>query len=143
MSTRANGRQVTLKAHSGFSEQSPSAQSGVSRDVAGSVKRHNMPCDVSQGVYRKPRTGEKRARRKPLRIDKLPAAVKDAIVAARNAGETWKETARIASACAGVKLAPSSVQRWHDIRIEQAGEANVLLRKIAALLECILEEVRR
>jgi len=114
--------------------------------------QHGLPEGVSGGsdlplekksTYRHPRSGEARKHRKPLSIDRLPATVKDAIIGARAAGETWKETARIASACAGMTLAPSTLQRWFDLRVQQPGEAVVLLRTIVRLLENILAEVRR
>jgi hypothetical protein len=101
---------------------------------------------TSAAKYRKPLTGEKRKSRMPLRIDKLSAEVKRTIIDARAAGETWKETAAMASAASGLHLAPSVVQRWYDLRIEQpASESGFpvhLLHKIVALLELILAEVR-
>ncbi|HWF02271.1 MAG TPA: hypothetical protein VHA06_01215 [Candidatus Angelobacter sp.] len=94
---------------------------------------------------RHPRIGEKRKHRKPLRIDSLTADVKETIVAARCAGMTWAKTAEVASAKAGVRLSHSSVQRWHDLRIEQplkdAGDVAPLLREIIALLKSRLPAV--
>jgi hypothetical protein len=69
--------------------------------------------------YRPPRTGEKRAVRQPLKIDKLAQAVRDAILKARADGATWEETAEAASKLNGENLAPSVVHRWYDLRVEQ------------------------
>ncbi|HKW74852.1 MAG TPA: hypothetical protein VJN64_04945 [Terriglobales bacterium] len=94
----------------------------------------------------RPRTGEPRRQRKPLRIDRLPQSVKDVIVAARESGETWVHTAQLASAAAGIRLSPTTVQRWHDLRIEQPrkeeGSVSALLRRTIKLLEDIREAVR-
>jgi hypothetical protein len=69
--------------------------------------------------YRPPRTGEKRAVRQPLKIDKLGQEVRDAILKARADGKTWEETAEAASKWNGEKLAPSVVHRWYDLRVAQ------------------------
>jgi hypothetical protein len=95
--------------------------------------------------YRKPRTGEKRAHRMPLRIDGFPADVKAVIVESRAAGLSWSKTAEAASAKAGKHLAATTVQRWHDLRIEQP-QNNVsaivpLLREIIDLLRSRLPAV--
>lgn len=112
----------------------------------GQVKLHNgLPEGVSEGseqAYRHPRTGEQRKYRMPLRIDRLPAQVKQAIIAARAGGETWKATAALASSAAGVSLSPSVCQRWYDLRVEQKDSAVPLLRKIISLLEQLLQAVR-
>jgi hypothetical protein len=96
-------------------------------------------------VYRAPRTGERRKHRKPLRIDRLPAQVKSTIIEARAAGETWKNTAAMASAASGLRLSPSVVQRWHDLRVEQprnTGDIAPLLREILDLLKSRLPAVQ-
>jgi hypothetical protein len=89
--------------------------------------------------------GEPRRCRQPLRIDKLPAEVREAIITARSAGQTWKQTADAASAKAGIKLSPSLVQRWYDLRVEQpqhdAEAIGVSLRKVERLLEQVLAAV--
>ncbi|MFL6313886.1 MAG: hypothetical protein ACJ71W_17450 [Terriglobales bacterium] len=81
----------------------------------------------------------------PLRIDKLPAEVKSAIIDARAEGRTWKETAHAASAIAGCTLHASMVQRWYDLRIEQpqndASAIAPLLREIIDLLKSRLPAV--
>jgi hypothetical protein len=69
--------------------------------------------------YRPPRTGEKRAVRQPLKIDKLAQEVRNAILKARADGKTWEETAEAASKWNGEKLAPSVVHRWYDLRVAQ------------------------
>jgi hypothetical protein len=99
----------------------------------------------SREGYRHPRVGEKRQSRQPLRIDKLPAEVKSAIIDARADGMTWKEAADAASAKAGLRLSPTTVSRWYDLRVEQprredtATETSQL--KIITLLESILAAV--
>ncbi|MBZ5703252.1 MAG: DUF3486 family protein [Acidobacteriia bacterium] len=69
--------------------------------------------------YRRPRTGEERSVRQPLKIDKLSQEVRDAILKARAEGCTWEETAEWASKKAGEPLAISVVHRWYDLRVEQ------------------------
>ncbi len=73
--------------------------------------------------YRRPRTGEKRRTRQPLKVDKLPQEVREAIQKARAAGATWAETAEAAAKVAArLKISfPSedAVRRWYDLRIEQ------------------------
>ena len=91
--------------------------------------------------YRPPRTGELRKSRKPLRIDRLPQSVKDVIISARAAGETWQRTAEMASSAAGQRLPETTVQRWHDLRIDQQS-MSAALREIIGLLKSILEAVR-
>lgn len=92
--------------------------------------------------YRQPRTGEPRKHRHPLRIDRLPEAVKEVIIAARAAGETWKRIAEMASAAAGISLPRTTIQRWYDLRIEQQS-TGAALREIIALLKSILQAVSR
>lgn len=90
--------------------------------------------------YVRPRKGEKRQQDKPLKVDRLPAEVRDAIQKARVAGRTWAETTEAAAAAAAkLKVAPPSegaVRRWYDQRIEQVQKevmANAALaRGIAA-----------
>jgi|SRR5581483_1068171 hypothetical protein len=69
--------------------------------------------------YRRPRTGEARKVRQPLRIDSLPQEVRDEILAARAAGKTWEETAERASQKAGERLPVMTVHRWYDLRVDQ------------------------
>jgi hypothetical protein len=77
--------------------------------------------------YRPPRTGEKRAVRQPLKIDKLEQPVRDAILKARAEGKTWEETAEFASKAAEESLAISVVHRWYDLRVAQV-QREVLLQ---------------
>jgi len=103
--------------------------------------------DQASGTYRHPRLGEKRKHRKPLHIDRLSAEVKDAIIAARDAGQTWKEAADNASLKAGVRLSVTNVQRWYDLRIDQpekeAQAKNASRREIVTLLNQILSAVSK
>jgi hypothetical protein len=92
-------------------------------------------------TYRSPRIGEARKHRKPLRMDRLPQKVKDLIIAARQAGETWQRTSEMASAAAGMRLPHTTVQRWYDLRIEQQS-TGAALREITGLLKSILAAVR-
>src|SRR5882757_422080 len=69
--------------------------------------------------YKRPKTGEQRETRQPLRIDKLSEEVREEILNARAAGKTWEETAECASKKAGESLAASVVHRWYDLRVEQ------------------------
>lgn len=69
--------------------------------------------------YVRPRTGEKRETRQPLKIDSLAEDVRKAIQKARADGKTWEETAELASKSAGEPLAVSVVHRWYDLRVDQ------------------------
>lgn len=95
--------------------------------------------------YRRPRTGEQRKHRMPLRIDRLSAEVKAVIVESRASGMTWLKTAEAASAKAGQRLSHTTVQRWYDLRVEQpqndASAIVPLLREIVDLLKSRLPAV--
>jgi len=100
----------------------------------------------------RPKTGDKRATRQPLSIDRLPVEMQDRIRAERRKGRpwaeieqqspTWKEWkdvgAELLPLFPGRKLPHSNLARWYDIRIEQAmAEAqkdNEAARQIAASL---------
>ncbi len=69
--------------------------------------------------YRRPRTGEKRAVRQPLAIDKLSEEVREKIQKLRAEGKTWEEISEQSLKFAGKELAVSTLHRWYDIRIEQ------------------------
>lgn len=94
---------------------------------------------------RMPRTGEPRKHRRILVIDRLPQGVKDEIVAARAASETWQITADRASAVAGRRLPRTSVQRWYDLRVEQPAKEAAMngasLTEVVSLLKQILSAV--
>lgn len=92
--------------------------------------------------YRNPRTGEKRQQRKPLRIDRLSVEVKDAIIDARAAGQTWRQAAEAATSKAGFKLSSTTVQRWYDLRVQQPSQNAEQKDKIITLLEEILSAVK-
>jgi hypothetical protein len=92
----------------------------------------------------RPKTGEKRAVRQPLKIDRLPQDVRDAIQALKNE-HTWEEIedlsamkfnpnwltqgggfvdwdklpAKILALFPGRKLPHSNLQRWYDLRVRQ------------------------
>ena len=93
----------------------------------------------------RPKTGEKRKTRLPLKIDRLPQGAKDAIETLYNRGRTWVEIAEQSAKpyskewekdgggfidwvevdtdalelFPGLRLAKSSLQRWFDLRIAQ------------------------
>lgn len=131
---QATAHRPAVKRHNGLR--------GASQAASQAPKKENS----RKGRYRAPLTGQPRKQRKPLKIDRLPQSVKDAIVAAREAGETWAHAAQLASAAAGVPISASSAQRWHDLRIEQPrreeGAVPALLRRMIKLLESIAEAVR-
>ena len=95
----------------------------------------------SERGYRHPRQGEKRRHHHPLLIDRLSQEVKDVIIGARAAGETWARIAEMASAAAGRRLPRTTVQRWYDLRIEQQS-AGAALWEIIELLKSILKAVQ-
>jgi hypothetical protein len=82
---------------------------------------------------RKPKTGEKRRARQPLKIDRLPAELRERIQAERAAGLTWEEIEDISSRFKEweqvpekvralfpeLKLPHTTLQRWYDLRVEQ------------------------
>lgn len=81
----------------------------------------------------RPKTGQKRKTRQPLKIDKLPMEMRDAIQRLRADGRTWEEIEELSPAFEGwdklplsvlelfpdMKIPRSSLQRWYDIRVEQ------------------------
>jgi hypothetical protein len=69
--------------------------------------------------YKRPRTGEKRATRQPLGIDKLEEKVRIEIQKRRAAGETWGEIESASSQFAGERLPANSLARWYDLRVAQ------------------------
>jgi hypothetical protein len=83
--------------------------------------------------YRRPRTGEQRKVRQPLRLDRLPQELREQIIALRAEGKTWKEIAELT----GVPL--TTVHRWYDLRVDQvrrevlrqAEQARVLAEKFS------------
>jgi hypothetical protein len=70
--------------------------------------------------YRRPRTGEKRRTRQPLRIDSFPEEVRKKVQELRAAGETWEEISEASRKFAGEHLAVSTLHRWYDLRVAQA-----------------------
>jgi hypothetical protein len=104
-------------------------------------KSDYSPEGIRRTGYRHPRIGEPRHRRQPLYIDRLAPEVRQAIVDARLAGKTWMETAKAASGKAGRHIPASTVQRWHDLRIEQpstrANESSDLLCAIKELISLL------
>lgn len=93
----------------------------------------------------RPKTGEEREVRRPLKIDLLPEIVKDAISELRNAGEPWPQIearsakpysanwakdgggfvdwdsldTRVLEEFPDLRLPKSSLHRWYDLRIDQ------------------------
>ena len=92
--------------------------------ITASVPRHHLP---------HPKTGERRRKRQPLRLDRLPLALLDRIRAERAQGRTWDEIERaspqwpeweqaapeVLAGFPGRRLPHTNVQRWHDLRVEQ------------------------
>ena len=89
---------------------------------------------------KRPRTGETRKTNQPLKIDKLPEEVRDAILEQRNVkGKTWEEIEELSAlpkAQGGfidwdalplpvleqfpeMRLPHSSLHRWYDLRVSQ------------------------
>jgi len=91
-------------------------------------------------VKPKPKTGERRQIRQPLKIDALPLETRDEICRLRNAvGRSWMEIeelsrifvpwdhlgAAVIAKFPGRKLGHTILHRWYDLRVEQkAKEAN-------------------
>jgi hypothetical protein len=81
----------------------------------------------------RPKTGDKRKTRQPLKIDKLPAEVRDQIQQLRADGKTWTEIeelsaefvkwdalpTRVLELFPDMRLPHSSLQRWWDLRVDQ------------------------
>ena len=89
---------------------------------------------------KRPRTGEPRQVKQPLKIDKLPEDVRDAILDLRNAkGKTWEQIEELSALpkdkggfmdweslplpvlelFPDMKLPHSSLHRWYDLRVSQ------------------------
>lgn len=81
----------------------------------------------------RPKTGDKRKTRQPLKIDKLPMEMRDAIQRLRAEGRTWEEIEELSPKLEGwdklpltvlelfpdMRIPRSSLQRWYDLRVEQ------------------------
>jgi hypothetical protein len=84
-------------------------------------------------VKSRPKTGEKRQVRQPLKIDKLPVGMRDRIQAERAAGRTWEEIEELSPGFLEWKDVPddvhrlfpkcrlphTSLARWWDLRVDQ------------------------
>jgi hypothetical protein len=85
----------------------------------------------------RPKTGERREVRQPLKIDKLPLKMRDRIERERQAGRTWTEIEESSPSWAkewgevpqdvqalfpGKRLPHSNLARWYDIRVEQVNQ---------------------
>jgi len=99
----------------------------------------------------KRKTGEKPLVRQPLKMDKLPPELLDRVMKERAAGRTWehlesltprfeeweKVSPEIRAKWPGLRLPQSSLQRWHDLRVEQVKKEviadQVRAREIAGL----------
>lgn len=103
----------------------------------------------NSGRKSRPKTGEKRLTRQPLKMDRLPESVLNAIVLLRKAGKTWTEIETVSArpfspnwAADGAgfvdwkslpkeiiylfprrRIPHSSLHRWYDLRIEQNGRS--------------------
>ncbi len=88
----------------------------------------------------KPKTGQPRLWNQPLKIDRLPPSVHEAIITLRNkAGKTWPEIEELSALPADkggfvewenlptpvlelfpeMRLPHSNLHRWYDIRVDQ------------------------
>jgi hypothetical protein len=111
-----------------------------------------MAANAAGSASRHPKTGERRQVRRPLQLDCLPLAMLDRIRAERAAGRSWAEIEQSspqwpeweqagpeALACFPHRRLPhSSLQRWHDLRVEQVRREqerqSLVARAIAAQL---------
>jgi hypothetical protein len=102
-------------------------------------------------MAKKPKTGEKRRTRQPLKMDKLPMELLDRVMKERAAGRTWleieemsprleeweKTEPQIRAQFPELKLPHTTLMRWYDIRVEQVKKevlaSQVRAREIAAL----------
>ncbi|HEV7521297.1 MAG TPA: hypothetical protein VGP89_09375 [Candidatus Angelobacter sp.] len=109
-------------------------------------------------VNRKPKTGEKRRTRQPLKMDKLPMELLDRVMKERAAGRTWLEIEELSprfeewgkveqtnkdawllafKAFPGGRIPHTTLSRWYDIRVDQVKKevlaSQVRAREIAAL----------
>ena len=81
----------------------------------------------------RPKTGEKRRTRQPLKMDKLPPELLDRVMHERAAGRTWSEIEdlsprfdewektkpEIRAEFPHLRIPHSTLQRWYDLRVEQ------------------------
>lgn len=104
----------------------------------------------------KPKTGERRETNQPLKIDRLPPSVHEAILTLRNkAGKTWQEIEELSALPAdkggfveweklptpilelfpAMRLPHTNLHRWHDLRVSQVQkqvlESSAQAREIA------------
>jgi hypothetical protein len=107
-------------------------------------------------LKKKPRTGERRQVNQPLKIDKLPPLVHEALLSLRNGqGKTWKEIEALSAAPKGeggfvdweslplpvlelfpqMRLPETSLHRWYDLRVSQVRrdveQRSVVARQLA------------
>lgn len=82
----------------------------------------------------RPRTGDKRRTKQPLKIDRLPQSMRDRILFERNTcGRSWDEIeldspkfdewkdvpADVAALFPGKRLPHTNLHRWYDLRVDQ------------------------
>jgi hypothetical protein len=102
-------------------------------------------------MAKRPKTGERRRTRQPLKMDRVPELLRDRVMQERAAGRTWSEIEEMSPGFKewektpeevrfqfpGLKLPHSTLQRWHDLRVEQVKQEmladQVRAREIAAL----------
>jgi hypothetical protein len=109
-------------------------------------------------MAKKPKTGEKRRTRQPLKMDKLPMELLDRVMKERAAGRTWLEIEELSPRFEewgkveqtnkeawllafrlfpGGHIPHTTLMRWYDLRVEQVKKevlaSQVRAREIAAL----------
>ncbi len=67
----------------------------------------------------RPLTGARRLTRQPLKMDKLPSYVQDAVIYLRKQSRTWSEIEPIIHLFPRRRLPHSNMHRWYDLRVEQ------------------------
>ena len=102
-----------------------------------------MSADQAKPKSRRPRTGERRRWRQPLKADLLSEAARTFVKEARTGRcvcqnraphfHTWMELEALSPVFAGQRISHSALHRWHDIRVEQ----NVSPLELAIIRECV------
>jgi hypothetical protein len=108
-----------------------------------------LSAEDNLGHKSRPKTGEKRVTRQPLKMDRFPNSIHDAIIELRRRGKFWLEIERVSSLpfsenwlhdgggfvdwealpaevlalFPGRRLPKSSIHRWYDLRVEQGSNS--------------------